>query len=219
MAADDEKMSEKDKEEMRSLVAELLQTDEGREKASEMLDRFARRAKLDWLAVMLECKADVNAVCEESDSTPLQTAASFAETTELPVVKFLLEHGANPNTPATDGSTALFCATEKGQVSHMLQLLEAKADIDHKAKDGRTALFSAVEIAGAGSKDSSDTTGASYDPLKLLISARADPKLKDKGGKTALDVAKDLKKDGAVDVLESVDSADWVAWAIRSSVA
>jgi len=60
-------------------------------------------------------------------------------------MRFLLDHGADPNIASKKGRTALMNAAEHGRVEHVAILLEAGADHTLKAADGATALSLAKE--------------------------------------------------------------------------
>ncbi|BHF69258.1 KN motif and ankyrin repeat domain [Sparganum proliferum] len=89
---------------------------------------------------------NVNARAQTSaQQTPLILAARKANA--APVVRLLLQHGADINCQDASGNTALMCAIDRGQVE-VAKMLLARPDIqlNSQDKEGKTAL----DIAQAG---------------------------------------------------------------------
>lgn len=115
--------------------------------------------------LLLAAKADVNAAVREGEFqswTPLHYAA---KSSEWPMVKVLLEHGANPNARLTvehpiGGNTnekevtplllAAIQIYKKESTDIIKALLEGKADPNLKTSGGRTALHFAMNSPNAG---------------------------------------------------------------------
>jgi len=98
---------------------------------------------------LLKIGADFNAITfEDTQDTPLHTAASYANNHE--VVRLLLDHGANINAVNCDGSTPLHSAAQAalGSTVKTIQLLcERGANVDVADKEGNTPLHLAVQSA------------------------------------------------------------------------
>ena len=107
-------------------------------------------------------------------STPLMYAALYGDADS---VKFLLEHGADPNIQNDAGATALMWAAD--DLSKTRLLLEHGADANARSADGHTALSAAVIRPGSGAviKELFDRGAklaeASRGPSLLLLAARA----------------------------------------------
>ena len=93
----------------------------------------------------------------------------------IPVVKFLIEKGADIN-KVSDMGTALMAATVKKNLEIVQLLLDKKADPNITDPNGTTALIYTVQFNAP-------------DILKLLLQYKADKNLKDKSGKTAFEYA------------------------------
>ena len=114
-------------------------------------------------------------------ATPLMRAAKALD---LPMMKLLLEHGANPNLSTKNFMTPLIFATSgggRGRVEDADVIAALKLCLDHGAdinafdNTGATALLAAVQ------------RGDSI--VKFLVEHGADLDLRDKQGRTPLDVA------------------------------
>ena len=64
----------------------------------------ANRGEMAVLIMLISHKADVN--CRDADDRGGHTALMYADPNRLDVVKYLLEHGADPNIRTRDGLTA-----------------------------------------------------------------------------------------------------------------
>ena len=122
-----------------------------------------------------------------------------AGSNKLDAVKFLLEHKATIDIVGADGLTALHHACSSGLPKIAAALLDKGADINKRSGSGDTPLIIAV---------------TNKQPLcvKLLLTRDADASLRGKSGvtanKMALDIAKEMKFDDIVKLLQSAaDSA------------
>ena len=77
------------------------------------------------------------------DATPLIFASIFTNTTE--VVRWLLDHGANPNAPVLNGSTPLHQAIFHGRMELAPILVEHGANVETKDEEGTTPLDYATD--------------------------------------------------------------------------
>jgi uncharacterized protein len=122
-------------------------------------------------------------------ATPLLRAAKAAD---VPAIRLLLAHGANPNLPNIQGVTPIMAAaglgsneidtrgrfkTQAQQVESIDLLVKAGGDINaHETRMGQTALHGAALFG--------------YDDVvKALVAHNADPKAKDAKGMTPVDSA------------------------------
>lgn len=114
---------------------------------------------------LIESGAPVNT---EGDS-PLSVAVVIRNTE---IAKFLIAHGANPDSQNNWGCTALYCAAYGGDVPMAKVLLEAGA------KDGLNEGLDTAAFHGY------------TDMARLLLESGADPNVKDFNKMTAVEVAK-----------------------------
>jgi uncharacterized protein len=114
-----------------------------------------------------------------------------AKAGDLPAMKLLLAHGANPGLPTATGITPMMAAAGNGSVGldtrgrykseeqaieAVKTLLAAGADINTKDNNGQTALYGAA-------------TWGWNDLVKTLAANKADLSVKDARGRTAADIA------------------------------
>ena len=177
--------------------------------------------------------ADVNYQDESTGSTALMLACqyNFAD-----MVSFLVEHGADLNLQADNGTTALMAAA--GTSEDLFDLLLSKgADLKIKAGDGTTALTQACigvisenvpltvvqKILEKGA-DPNEAPASGYaesytclmmaarndqpELVKLLVSKGADVNKKAKDGKSALDLAKEENNEEMVTLLKSLGAEE-----------
>jgi len=98
---------------------------------------------LELVSLVVEAGAPVN---RKSESQVLESPIVVATTYDnLIIMKYLLDHGADPDNPVVIGTTALHIASAKGNLE-MLDLLLAKgADVNRRDHYGRTPLMYACE--------------------------------------------------------------------------
>jgi len=124
----------------------------------------------DLVALMLAKGAHVEGRDPASQYSPLAAAVRQGL---RPVVKILLEHGADPNDPKYTGYPPLVVAAREGDAAVTRLLLEAGADPDKKTSSSSPAL---VLAAGKGH----------VAVVKLLLEHGADPNIGAFGGATPL---------------------------------
>lgn len=93
------------------------------------------------LETALASGADVNARERDNRYTPLHTAA-MADNDQA--VKFLLQHGADPDIVDEDGRTALMMALYNGRSSTSLTLAQSRANLELRDRNRTTALMFAA---------------------------------------------------------------------------
>ena len=120
--------------------------------------------------LLLSRGAAINAKQVEG-RTPLYIAASMGQ--GAPLVKLLLENGANPALATANGMTPLMAASVRGDVEAMKLLVDKIADVNTRNGAGETALMFAAANGSPGA-------------VKFLIEHGADAKAKSKRGETAL---------------------------------
>eukprot|EP01045_Picozoa_sp_COSAG04_P000282 COSAG04_NODE_6_length_47123_cov_87.347482_5_plen_1442_part_00 len=108
---------------------------------------------------------------------------------QVVAVQLLLDRGANPNLPISDGATPLMHAAAVGSLPIMRLLLEAKAEVDAASPLGSTAFH---VVCGYNHPDCA----------AALIRAGCDTSLRDKDGKTGRDHAQANGEAGNTAVLE-----------------
>ena len=121
-------------------------------------------------------------------TTPLLRAAKAGD---VPAMRLLLAHGANPNLPTASGITPLMAAAGNGSaaldtrgrykseaqaIETVKVLLAAGAEINARDNTGQTALYGAA-------------TWGWNDLVRALAADKADLTIKDSRGRTAADVA------------------------------
>ncbi len=99
-------------------------------------------SRLNATKLLLENGANVNAVTEEHQWTPIMLA-SWSEGSAI--VKLLLEHNARTDLKDSGGWTALHHAANKGNLS-AVQLLVGKSNVNARDNEGKTPLGRAEEM-------------------------------------------------------------------------
>ena len=124
--------------------------------------------------------ADVNAA-QENGWTALMLAAAGAH---APVVRLLLDHGADPHRRSTryNDVDALLLAAQAGDAASCRLLLSHGVNVDEADLDGDTVLMYA-----AG--NTNIPPARAYRVSKYLLSRGADSQIKDRLGNTPLSVA------------------------------
>jgi len=155
----------------------------------------------DWSAVRLLVEKGGDANTRTDDKWGRTLLIEAAVLGDAPMIRFLVEHGAEVNATDKEGRTALM---QIGRVDNMtdrgvmeiggrpegesLSLEGCRFLLDHGAnpnmqdKEGVTAL---MEAAGVGRKDE-DAVAGNVEIVRLLLQRGADLSAKDKSGRTAL---------------------------------
>ena len=125
---------------------------------------------------LVECNADINAR-DRSGNIPLhRTMYDWYKQSErtqdcrLDVVKFLLEHGADPDAQNDRHRTPLHEASDFGSVGGAQLVLEYGANIHARNRLGRTPLHQALAYL----KDTLDTLDMFLDTMRCLLAHGAD---------------------------------------------
>ena len=113
---------------------------------------------------------------------------------DLAWVRFLLQHGANPNADDKKGVTPLMIASNLGFAEGIEALLDAGARVDEPNAAGETPLISAVHRRDAAL-------------VRLLLAHGANPDRTDNSGRSARDYAELQASDQMLDEFKRADSA------------
>jgi len=139
---------------------------------------------------LVDCNAEINAR-DHSGNTPLhKTMFVWCEQSErtqdcrLDVVKFLLEHGADPDAKNDDHETPLHDASIFGSVKGAQLMLEHGANVHARKKGGHTPLHQVL----VDSIDDYDDSDMFLDTMRCLL-ARADVDALDDDHATPLHLA------------------------------
>ena len=151
----------------------------------ELIDA-ARRGQLKAIAKWLR-KGSVDAQCPSKEGSTLLQAAVINSQVDV-VRELVLHRGADVNLPNYEGSTALMCAAETGELLEARLLLDHGADPNRQTGSGATALMTAATHGCDG-------------VLALLLGASADIDAQTFDGETALMVAAREGKDKCVRLL------------------
>ncbi len=138
--------------------------------ANRALSEAVKEGDIDKVQGALNVGASPNCVIDNDGNTALMEAVG--KEGEGPMVKLLIEHGADVNHANNRGFTAFMLATN---IDVARLLIEAGADVNHADNNGDTAL-----IWAADEKDEDP------DMVKLLIEHGADVNRVNNDGKTAL---------------------------------
>ncbi len=127
------------------------------------------------LHVLLRKHPDVVCTYSADGFTPLHFASFFAQPK---AVEQLLQHGADPNAVATNGSglAVINSAAASGSAEVVKMVLAAGADPNTQQEGGFTPLHSAAQ-------------SNNREMVKELLEAGADPSIQANDGKTAADIA------------------------------
>lgn len=115
-------------------------------KGTEYLIDFAAKNDVQKCAEFLNAGVDINS-CNEFGMSALMVACDFGA---MDVVRFLLTHGAVPDTQNENGLTALMIAAARNDTETVAQLLKYGADYTMREKSGWNALMIAC---AEGAKD------------------------------------------------------------------
>ena len=139
---------------------------------------------LDAVKMLVQKGAKVNLQSEPYRMTALASASSPVDEKgrdHLGVVKYLLDHGANPSIPDKNGFTALMNASVYGRVEVMKDLVAAGADIH--------------SVDGEGAKAFKDSLRENrFSSLKTLLDSGANPNWKVDNDYPALLYAIEIKQ-------------------------
>lgn len=114
--------------------------------------------------------ADINARERSNRYTPLHTAAIAGNDD---AVKFMLQHGADPDVIDEDGRTALMMASHYARSNTSFTLAQSKANLDLRDRNQTTALMFAARRG-------------QIDAVRAMIARGAQLDLQEKSGMTAL---------------------------------
>jgi len=101
----------------------------------------AKWGHLNKVKKLLNNGADINYINKGSHETPLHEASDEGF---LPVVKYLVNHGANMEIKNDKGRTPLYQAVDEGRTDVVKFLVSKGAKVDTKTNDGESILHLAV---------------------------------------------------------------------------
>lgn len=168
---------------------------------------------------LLDLKAEINSTSNFVQATPLMHAGAFGN---FEILEVLLRRGANVNQHMAFGSQALHSLAFGGATgADAKMLVDAKADINwQRPVEGFAGhLMDKIGLVGVavGSTSLGVRTAANYsnmtplmttvlsdnvDMCEYLLKAKADTTRKNARGQTAMDIAKMLKADNLISVLD-----------------
>lgn len=127
------------------------------------------------------------------DATPLFRAAKAAD---LPIMRLLLDKGADAKHALKDGSTPLMAAAGMADKTFMADAEKHEATEEERLEAVKLCLEHGADVNAAQTKDAGGATalhiaaGKGWDPMvQLLLEHGAKVDIKDKQDRTALDVA------------------------------
>lgn len=155
----------------------------------------------------------------EAKLSPLHQAILRKQTK---IALFLLEHGADVQTPDTSNRTPLHLAVERSDAVLVQELLRRKADPGKRDRTGWTPLHHAAaknrleiakllldsgqdpnlrsELGGTALHEAAAAGGVEM--VTLLLARGVDPSVRSKPGVTALDLAREYKHPDVASLLE-----------------
>ena len=123
---------------LKQLGANIDAVDDTGRSALHLLVEHAIQVKTDeYLREFLSWRPNVN-IQDRQGMTPLMTASVRKHSG--PVVKALLDAGADPNIQSVSRATPLLAACSAGQSMSVLALLDAGAEVEHVDHDGRNII-------------------------------------------------------------------------------
>ncbi|HEX4793597.1 MAG TPA: ankyrin repeat domain-containing protein [Humisphaera sp.] len=135
-----------------------------------VLMRAATQFEPEMISYLLERHANVNARANDGRTALIAVIDSPTDYSDvepeagrvfsLPIVKVLIDAGADVNAADALGSTPLHLAARRGHIKAVELLLEHKADVNAKDKQGRTPLTEAIEHKNTAVSETLQKAGA-----------------------------------------------------------
>ncbi len=148
----------------------------------------------------------------------------------MEMVRFLVEHGADPNAQNNDGNTALIYAAADGDMEMVRFLVELGADVNFRDRQGMSVLLHAAadgdmemvrflvergaDLEVQNNNDLSGNTALinavwhdEVEIVRLLVELGADVNARS-GGRTALSIAKENGNQEIIDLLEAAGATE-----------
>ena len=148
-------------------------------------NRASEEASLPTVNRLINGGADLNLGDKKSGATPLIQAASLGK---IETTNRLLEAGASPDIPDSEGLTPLHAAARQPSSKITERLLQAKANLHARTPTGHTPLHQAALFGSA-------------DSAELLLQAGASPKRLDNNQQPPLHLAASAKLPTTVELL------------------
>jgi uncharacterized protein len=146
---------------------------------------------LDFIKLLLEHGANVNARICGVDSTPQRCKGDSTETRTIFTMQWLYE----------DGATPFLRAAQSGDVAAMKMLLEHGADPKLNTANGGTALMVAAGIGWVDGVTFEWSEAENLDAVTMCLDLGIDPTIADSDGRTALHGAAHKGRTGVIRLL------------------
>jgi len=128
--------------------------------------------------------------CVTDGMRPIHKAAMMEDGAGGPLVKCLIDAGADKEAMTRGGWFPLYIAAFSGFMDVAKVLVESGANIDQQSKQGMTALMAAI-------------AGDQLEMVQYLLLQGPNTELQSKGRRTAMDVAEDRDKEHIIECLKN----------------
>lgn len=151
---------------------------------------YAKGPRVDIVAAILDAGALLEAANSQGETAVI--VATKYPRLNAPVVRLLLDRGANANARSRVGKTALIHSAFNLEAEQIQALLDKGASVDAVDEEGDTALLVAAREAyvppNASSTGDAGREAAILNAIEPLLLKGANPNVKNKAGETPLSV-------------------------------